>query len=168
MSASSARSAAATVAAAVRPRTRPEAVRTAKTVQVVLLQQLDNLGHKGAKLGVAAGYARNYLIPSKRAVYATPQHVATHVVSLDEAALAANAEERALNTLRGRVAGYTKLRFTRATNDGKTLYAPISATEVLEALMGSELRRCLGQLGEENIRFVGGGVVEEVAGEEEA
>lgn len=40
-------------------------------MQIILLQDVDNLGHKDDLLTVKDGYARNYLIPKKLAIVAT-------------------------------------------------------------------------------------------------
>jgi len=40
-------------------------------VEVILRQDIENLGDRGAKVSVARGFARNYLIPKKLAVAAT-------------------------------------------------------------------------------------------------
>ena len=44
----------------------------AKRVQLVLNQDVSKLGKSGDLVEVAPGYARNYLIPQKMAVNATP------------------------------------------------------------------------------------------------
>lgn len=44
----------------------------AKRVQLVLNQDISKLGKSGDLVEVAPGYARNYLIPQKKAVNATP------------------------------------------------------------------------------------------------
>jgi large subunit ribosomal protein L9 len=44
-------------------------------MEVILLQDVDTLGDKGALVNVARGYARNYLIPHKMAEVATPGKV---------------------------------------------------------------------------------------------
>ena len=44
----------------------------AKRVQIVLNQDVSKLGRSGDLVEVAPGYARNYLIPQKMAVNATP------------------------------------------------------------------------------------------------
>ena len=43
-----------------------------KNVELILLQDVENLGLAGEKVSVAAGYARNYLIPRGLADKATP------------------------------------------------------------------------------------------------
>jgi len=40
-------------------------------MQVILLEDLDRIGHEGDVLSVADGFARNYLIPKNKAVQAT-------------------------------------------------------------------------------------------------
>ena len=40
-------------------------------MQVILLEKIQNLGELGEEVNVRGGYARNFLIPQKRAVYAT-------------------------------------------------------------------------------------------------
>jgi large subunit ribosomal protein L9 len=44
----------------------------AKRVQLVLNQDISKLGKSGDLVEVAPGYARNYLIPQKKATHATP------------------------------------------------------------------------------------------------
>jgi large subunit ribosomal protein L9 len=41
-------------------------------MEVILREEIDNLGARGEVVKVAAGYARNYLLPRKLAVPATP------------------------------------------------------------------------------------------------
>lgn len=43
-----------------------------KHIEVVLLEDVDNLGRSGDSCRVKAGYARNFLIPGKKATVATP------------------------------------------------------------------------------------------------
>lgn len=51
------------------------AIRYAHSVRLIALEDLPHgKGYKGDVLSVKAGYARNYLVPQKKAVYATPQN----------------------------------------------------------------------------------------------
>ncbi len=45
-------------------------------MEVILIQELDNLGGKNEVVKVRNGYARNYLIPQKFAVEASPSNLA--------------------------------------------------------------------------------------------
>ena len=44
-------------------------------MKVILLQEVDKVGRAGDQVEVADGYARNYLIPKRKAVAVTPAHV---------------------------------------------------------------------------------------------
>jgi len=44
-------------------------------MQVILREDIDNLGKIGDLVKVAEGYARNYLVPQKKAIEATPDNV---------------------------------------------------------------------------------------------
>jgi large subunit ribosomal protein L9 len=44
-------------------------------VQIILMQDVDNLGETGDVVDVKAGYARNYLLPSGIALEATPANL---------------------------------------------------------------------------------------------
>jgi large subunit ribosomal protein L9 len=43
-------------------------------MKVILIETIDSLGIIGSEVNVAAGYARNYLLPQKKAVPATPEN----------------------------------------------------------------------------------------------
>lgn len=43
-------------------------------MEVILIENVDKLGHRGQMVKVADGYGRNYLLPKKLAVAATPQN----------------------------------------------------------------------------------------------
>jgi large subunit ribosomal protein L9 len=45
-------------------------------VEVILLEKIRNLGSLGEKVKVAAGYARNFLVPKGKAIYPTEKNLA--------------------------------------------------------------------------------------------
>ncbi len=108
---------------------------------------------------MAPGYARNFLVPTGRAVYATPAARAAYKVVLPAEEARASAAKREENMLRARLAA-AKLRFVRATHDGKNLYGSVTAADVVEALAASVLRK-LG-LKEKGVRMPGDGVFKTV------
>lgn len=128
-----------------------------RSVDVVLVDNLDTLGHKGQLVSVKPGYARNFLVPSGLAKYATPDTVAKHQVRLNvsvpsaidlisrvtenpvqEAELEADLARRQRSQLRRRVEAII-LQFNRATTDGINLYGPITAVDVRQALLDSHM-----------------------------
>ena len=48
--------------------------RNRSRVNVILLEDMENLGSKGEEVSVAAGLHRNFLYPKKKAVYSTTEN----------------------------------------------------------------------------------------------
>ena len=47
-------------------------------MEVILLEHVEKLGKMGEKVNVKNGYARNYLLPSKKALRATEANLAVY------------------------------------------------------------------------------------------
>jgi len=45
-------------------------------MEIILLEKMKNLGNLGARIKVKPGYARNFLIPERKAIPATPANLA--------------------------------------------------------------------------------------------
>lgn len=111
-------------------------------MEVILLENVRNLGKFGSKVSVAKGYGRNFLIPKGKAVPATKENLAHFEAKRADLQKAADdrlrvAEERAaeLNTLH--------LTLTaRAADEGK-LYGSIGTIELVKAFkdQGIEVQR---------------------------
>ena len=130
--------------------TREFPVRVNHKVSLILRKQLDDLGYEGQEVQVSPGYARNYLVPHKLAVYATEANRRSLRVDLSEAMRAEKDSERALNRLRTRVANIV-LTFKRATSDGKSLYGAITASDVVEGLQQTVLKNL--KIAEGNVKI---------------
>jgi len=50
-------------------------------MEIILLEKVENLGGFGDKVKVRSGYARNYLIPTRKAVLATVNNVKTSMLA---------------------------------------------------------------------------------------
>lgn len=127
---------------------------------VVLREQLDNLGYRGEEVKVAPGYARNFLIPKGKAVYATRDNRDKFKVVLPDEESKAIAAEREFNMLKQRITA-VRLSFSRSTIDGVRLYGSITPADIAEALQNSVLRKL--KIKEKNIRMPGA-AAEEAAG----
>lgn len=102
-------------------------------MDVILLQDVDTLGDKGALVNVARGYARNYLIPRKLAEVATPGKIVEFQRREEErkareARLAAQAEEHT-ETL-----NKTVLTIAAKTGEGERLFGSVTAADVADAI----------------------------------
>jgi len=125
-------------------------------VAVLLRRPFDLLGHAGAEVAVAPGYARNFLVPRGVAVYATALNRARFAAAplAGDAARAADAA-RAQRLLRARVAAVV-LTVRRASKDGAALYGTVTAADIAAQLEATPLRN-LG-VREAGVRVPGGGL----------
>ncbi len=123
-------------------------------VFVILRETLDALGVPGEEVSVAPGYARNFLIPKRMAVYATPVNRAKFKVAMTAEQAAASAEARQARLVQARVADII-LVFKRASMDGNKLFGGVSAADVAAALMSTPLNN-LG-VTDSRVRLTPGG-----------
>ena len=102
-------------------------------MQLILLQNVQNLGKLGDKVDVKPGYGRNFLVPHGKAVPATATNLA------DFEAKRADYEAKAKATLEGAEARKTALDGVEVTitanaaTEGK-LYGSVSPRDIAEAL----------------------------------
>lgn len=102
-------------------------------MQVILKEDVKNLGKKGDVVKVAEGYGRNFLIPRGLAVEATEGNLKAfrHQQQLEAARQQRQAEEA--RRLRERLEGYTVVVRARAGEGGR-LFGSVTAADVAEAL----------------------------------
>jgi large subunit ribosomal protein L9 len=102
-------------------------------MKVLLIADVYKQGVAGEVVDVADGYARNYLIPKKLAVKATPNEL-KRSEKLRETAAARKAElENRLNDLARQIDGVELVFGRRAANTGK-LFGSVTTTDIAEAL----------------------------------
>ena len=130
-------------------------------MEVILLEQVENLGGIGDKVKVKPGYGRNYLIPQGKATPATAENVAAFEARRAE--LEAKAAEE-LTEAKTRAEKIAELKLTmrvKAGSEGK-LFGSIGTIDIAEAAAaaGVELARSEIRLPEGPIRVVGEHTVE--------
>jgi large subunit ribosomal protein L9 len=102
-------------------------------MKVILMTDVPALGHRGETRDVANGYARNFLLPRKLAVPATPANL-KNVEHLKRQR--AREDLRALEMAKAtatRIEALTLAVTARASDDGR-LYGSVSAQDVVEFL----------------------------------
>jgi large subunit ribosomal protein L9 len=110
--------------------------------QVLLREDIDNLGARGEIVRVKAGYARNYLLPRKLAVEATANNV--RQIEGERAALAKReAKERSTAELQSGQLGKLTLKFERKVGEAGVLYGSVTSMDIAHALkeQGYEIDR---------------------------
>jgi len=102
-------------------------------VRVILRNDVEKLGRVGEVVEVADGYARNFLLPRKLALVATPDNERRISKEKKLAVEKRAAAEAASKDLAARLAGLRSINI-QVRADGETLYGSIGAEEVVKAL----------------------------------
>jgi large subunit ribosomal protein L9 len=103
------------------------------TTSVLLREDVDNLGARGEIVKVKAGYARNYLLPRKLAVKATPGNV-KQIEAERGALLKKEAKERGAAEAQSSVMKTVHLNFERKVGEHGLLYGSVTAMHIADAL----------------------------------
>jgi large subunit ribosomal protein L9 len=124
-------------------------------MKIILLQDIYKTGVAGEVVDVADGYARNYLIPSGRAIQATKKTVKTHERLTKHVEARRAAYEKKQNDV-ARIINGTELFFEkRAASTGK-LFGSVTTQEIAEALLkatGVDINR--RRISSQGLREVG-------------
>jgi len=110
--------------------------------QVLLREDIDNLGARGEIVRVKAGYARNYLLPRNLAVEATSNNL--RQIEGERAALAKReAKDRSSAELQAEVLRGLKLKFERRIGEAGVLYGSVTSMDIAHELkeQGYEIDR---------------------------
>ena len=107
-------------------------------MDVILLQRVEKLGQMGEVVKVKPGYARNYLLPGKKAIRATKENLARF--ETERAQLEAQNLKRREEAERvaERVAGLAVVMIRQAGESGQ-LYGSVSGRDIADAATGSGL-----------------------------
>src|SRR5690348_9569860 len=110
--------------------------------KVLLREDVDDLGARGEIVRVRAGYARNYLLPSKHAVEATAGNV-KGIEQERAALLKKEAKERASAEAQSQQMTSLVLEFKRKAGEQGALYGSVTSMDIAEALKdkGYEIER---------------------------
>lgn len=110
--------------------------------QVLLREDIDNLGARGEIVRVKAGYARNYLLPRNLAVEATANNM--RQIQGERAALAKReAKDRSSAELQATALRSLNLKFERKIGEAGVLYGSVTSMDIAHALkeQGYEIDR---------------------------
>ncbi|MAS87439.1 MAG: 50S ribosomal protein L9 [Micavibrio sp.] len=115
------------------------------SVQVILLEKVENLGVIGDTVSVKPGYARNFLLPQGKALRATNENIA--YFEKEKAAIEkVNAEKRKeAEKVAKKLEGLT-VNLIRQASEGGQLYGGITATDIAEAIATKDVSIRRGQV----------------------
>lgn len=126
-------------------------------MEIILKQDVPNLGHKDDIVTVRNGYAANYLIPQGFAVMATSSAKKVHAENLRQRAHKEAKIREEAAALAAKLEGLQVKLATKVSSTGK-IFGSINNIQVAEALanLGYEIdRRNITIVGEENVKEVG-------------
>jgi large subunit ribosomal protein L9 len=103
------------------------------TTNVLLREDIDNLGARGEIVKVKAGYARNYLLPRKLAVEASAGNV-KQIEAERAALLKKESKERGTAEAQAALMKSLHLTFERKVGEHGMLYGSVTSMHVAEAL----------------------------------
>jgi large subunit ribosomal protein L9 len=121
----------------------------AKTMELILREDVENLGRRGDVVHVKGGYGRNFLVPRKLAMPVTPG--ARKVVEQERAAaLRRDAREQSDAQQLSTMLAQVKLSFARKAGETGALFGSVTSLDIAEALhkKGYEIDRRRVQLEE--------------------
>jgi large subunit ribosomal protein L9 len=137
-------------------------------MKIILKEEVRDLGHPGDVVEVKEGYARNYLLPKKMAVPATPGYMKDLAKRIDGAKLREEREREDARGLAERLSATQIMVLHRASEGSTRLHGSVTAQDIADAIrtaLGSpidrrwvDLRQPIRSLGEYqvNVKLVRG------------
>jgi large subunit ribosomal protein L9 len=131
-------------------------------MEVILMENIENLGSVGDKVSVKAGFARNYLVPQGKAKMATAENLAEFEArraelekAAAEALATAETRKQAIETL-----GVVEIT-ARVGSEGK-LFGSIGVADVCDAIeaMGGDVQKSEVRMPEGALRVTGEHIVD--------
>jgi len=102
-------------------------------MEVILREHVENLGRRGEVVKVAAGYARNYLLPRKLALSVTDANK-RQIERERAAAEARDLEEKGQAEALGQRLSQTEVEIARRVGENDTLYGSVTTSDIAQAL----------------------------------
>jgi large subunit ribosomal protein L9 len=102
-------------------------------MEIILREHVDNLGRRGDVVKVAAGYARNYLLPRKLALAVTDANK-RQIERERKLAESRELEEKSQAEAFAARMGQTDIEIARRVGENDTLYGSVTSADVAQAL----------------------------------
>jgi large subunit ribosomal protein L9 len=102
-------------------------------MEVILREDVSNLGHRGDVVNVADGYGRNYLLPKQLAMEATPANKAV-IEQMKAAAVRRSAKEKAEAEQLVVQLNAVSLVFQRKVGEGDHLFGSVTSVDIAQEL----------------------------------
>src|SRR3954469_8949831 len=103
-------------------------------MEVILTEHVDNLGRRGDVVKVAAGYARNYLLPRKLAL-AVSENNKRQIEREKKVAEVKDAEERSQAEAIAQRLNQLEIEIARRVGENQALYGSVTTADIAQALL---------------------------------
>jgi len=126
------------------------------STQVILLERVEKLGNMGDVVAVKPGYARNYLLPEKKALRASKENVA-YFDAQKKHLEAANDKSKAEAEKYAKKIEGTKVSLIRQASESGQLFGSVASRDIAEALseaIGETIERSMIKLNQ-NYKLIG-------------
>jgi len=104
-------------------------------MQIILQEDVDKLGHRGDVVTVKPGYARNFIIPRKLGIEATPGNMKAleriRTALAKKTATEVEAAHKQAELLSG-----ASLKFTRKTGENDQMFGSVTSADIATGLEG--------------------------------
>ncbi len=126
-------------------------------MEVILLENVGKLGNLGDKVTVKAGYGRNFLIPNKKAVFATAANLADFESRRAELEAAAAEQKASAEARAEKLAALGRVAIEANAGDAGKLFGSVGARDIAEAVTaaGVEVNKSEVKLPEGPIHNLG-------------
>ncbi|HTZ48614.1 MAG TPA: 50S ribosomal protein L9 [Verrucomicrobiae bacterium] len=102
-------------------------------MQIILQEDVDKLGHRGDVVTVKPGYARNFLLPKKMAVEATPGNMKA-LERIRGALAKKTATELEAAKKQAELLNLVALKFIRKTGENDQMFGSVTTGDIAEGL----------------------------------
>lgn len=128
-------------------------------MKVILTESIESLGNVGEEVSVAKGYARNYLVPQKKAIVATPKNRKLFERQREQLREQVAIEQTQAGALAEKMRGAVCTIAEKVSEDDK-LYGSVSTRDIAEQLQaqGFDIDKRMVMLSEP-IKTVGSYIV---------
>jgi large subunit ribosomal protein L9 len=131
-------------------------------MEVLLLENIENLGSIGDKVNVRAGFARNYLVPQGKAKMATAANLAEFEARRAELEKAANEARSIAESRKQAIEALGVIEITaRVGSEGK-LFGSVGVGDICDAIeaLGGDVQKSELRMPEGALRVIGEHVVD--------
>ena len=102
-------------------------------MHIILQEDVEKLGHRGDVVTVKPGYARNFLLPKKLAVEATPGNMKA-LERIRGALAKKTATELEVAKKQAELLNVVSLKFTRKTGENEQMFGSVTTGDIADSL----------------------------------